>query len=252
MVSLAMNTRKLQCLGQLSPMFCLFGTERTPISGITEEELQDPDERQSLWNLHDRIVEQSQQKYQKYYKKARNARGGKDFQIQVGDYCYIKDRRQHEKPKIKPAYLSAPYYVAKNYGQTCLLKNYRGQTFMRHHNDLKRCAPRYKHLYENLPLSAKFKLGDTFDFESLKTYTDVQELPEMFEERDTGPKPKSRPQTRSNTNAQDPNFDLIESAQNDDDEIINAQSDSDPEESQSQDNDVNMLNNPTVTFADNT
>ena len=256
MLTVSLNTKKLPSLGMLSPSFCVFGHERSPLLQIQEKDLPDSRDRQEMWKLHDQVVSEAQNKYQKVYKKARKTRGGKDFEANQGDYVYVRDRRQHEKRKMHPRYLSAPSLILKNYGNVFLIKNFRGQVSIRHANDLKKCIPRFASLYSSLPISVKYKLGDSFTFDSLRQFSDQNITPEMFYERQIGLDPKLRPKTRTQTAQEDSLGDEILPQTFADQNVENAQffdlseSDSEPDQLPA-DNEINVNEAPKVTFAQN-
>jgi hypothetical protein len=162
LVQLTLNTMPLPSLGNQSSMFFMFGRDSTDIrNDMKLNEFMDPAAVGAFWKKHAQICKDLTTKWREDY-AIRSRKGGKILSYPKGSLVYLKDFYQHEKPKKWPLYVATPVTVVKEFDSVVLVKDFKGRILSRHKNTVKKCHPRIAELYQPLPRTIKFKLGDPF------------------------------------------------------------------------------------------
>ena len=197
-INLFMNLSPLDCLGNLTPAYCLIGAEINQLQQpISESQIRDPEALKSFWKVLNTIVASRSASYHKRNQSQREHSKGKIRKFPPGSFVFYKKMAKAAHSKHKSRYFLAPVLVVSEWQNSVLMKRFDGTLQYCHKRFLKPCRENIVKMYSTIPLKSRFACQDVISLEVLKSYMDLNTLPDFFTENK--PLRRSRPVTRLKT-----------------------------------------------------
>ncbi len=177
-----LNVTPAVSMGGFSPSYVMFGVEFTHLNQHNRKE-----NEYIRWSSSEENWEKQQVKianavipYRNKQLRDKLNKGGKEIDLPEGTAVYLKDFRQHAKPKMKGRFLPSPLLVIHELDNTVVVRDWAGNTKTVRKSHCKRFEPRDKELFDSLPITVKVHLGEAFSLDDLRLYMNDNDIPDFY------------------------------------------------------------------------
>ncbi len=177
-----LNVTPAVSMGGYSPSYVMFGVNFTHFNqhNRKEDEYVRWTSSEANWEKQQLKIANAVIPYQNKQLRDKMNKGGKYIDLPEGSAVYLKDYRQHTKPKMKGRYLPSPLLVIHELDNTVIVRDWSGNTKTVRKSQCKRFEPRAKELFDSLPITVKVHLGEAFSLEDLQQYMEENDIPDFY------------------------------------------------------------------------